>query len=178
VVCDVCCDAEQHKRITDTFRFVEALVKLGKCNSEAARIREIVPVRVDDKQVLLKVPITLPPLQPSSLVRLDRVANHKLRSSGLRCVEALGQEIHPRGHQPRARLGVVEDGVGLTRLELRPMHGASVEVAGIEQRHGARLRLRAQGGLQAKIHYAARGTVSPSAARLVFSPPSAALESA
>jgi len=71
--------------------------------------------------------------------------------------KAFGKQIHAGRHEPRARLGVVEDGVGLAGIEFRPVNGAAVEVAGIEQRHGAALGFLAQRGLEAEVHDAPGG---------------------
>ena len=66
MVGDVGSDTDQYKRGTDTLGLspVEAFMKMSKCNREAARIREILPMSVDNKQMLLQVWVTLSPPEP------------------------------------------------------------------------------------------------------------------
>lgn len=68
--------------------------------------------------------------------------------------EAFREQIYTGGHESRASLVVVEDGVGLAGFVLGPMDGAAVEVAGVEQRHGAAFGFFAQCVFEAEIHHA------------------------
>ena len=90
-------------------------------------------------------------------VRVEQ-AGHEAAALFLRG-EAFREQIHAGGHEARAGLVVVEDGVGLSGFELGPVDGAAVEVAGIEQRHGAALWFLAQCVLETEVHDAPGGDV-------------------
>ena len=83
---------------------------------------------------VIQVVLKTDPLCPHQ-VRVEQ-AGHQAAALFLRR-EAFREQIHAGGHEPRARLVVVEDGVRLAGWKFGPVDGAAIEVAGIEQRHGA-----------------------------------------